>query len=107
MRDELLKSDDIEHAREVVTKRHQAPLAPHLLETADEKVAVTGAAFEGAKGVLCQFSSAAHLCFGIFHSRPVPFENGFMLPPLHGTRRCLGRQAAHAEWTGVAVAFAA
>ena len=47
-----LETEDVEYAREVVAERHQAPLAADLVEATDQEVAVSGAAFDRAEGML-------------------------------------------------------
>src|SRR6266481_8016906 len=45
-----VEADNAQHPAEIITQRHQAPLAAHLVEPAHQKVAVSGAAFERADG---------------------------------------------------------
>ena len=51
---ECVDAEDAQHAGEVVAERHQAPFAAHLVEAAQQEVAVSGAAFERAEGMLHQ-----------------------------------------------------
>ncbi|KRR23258.1 hypothetical protein CQ13_27605 [Bradyrhizobium retamae] len=51
-RNEALEAEDVEDTGEVVAERHQAPFAAHLIEAANEEVAVSGAALDRAEGVL-------------------------------------------------------
>jgi hypothetical protein len=59
---------------EVVAERHQAPFATNLVEAADQEVAVVGAAFERAEGMLDNPRSAAHQVGSALHARAVTFE---------------------------------
>src|SRR5258708_3079764 len=49
---EALEAHNVENACEVVTERHQAPFAANLVEAAHQEVAIAGAAFESAEGML-------------------------------------------------------
>src|SRR5206468_4906730 len=101
------EAEDVGQAGEVVAERHQAPFAAHLVEAADEEVAVAGAAFEGTEGVFGEFGPAAHSAVGVLHPRAMPFQHGFMLPALDGARRCLDGDTARAQRAGVAIGLAA
>src|ERR1700686_448074 len=54
-----LEAEDAQHPREVVAERHEAPLPAHLVKAADQEVAVTGAALEGAERMLGQAGTLA------------------------------------------------
>src|SRR5450631_2634534 len=69
-------------------------------------MAVAGAAFEGAEGMLGERGAAAHMRTGILHPRPMPFEDGFMLPTIDGARRRLGGETAGAQRTDAAIGLA-
>jgi len=73
---EALETEDVEHAGKVVTERHQAPFAANLVEAAKEEVAIAGAAFEGAEGVLDNGGPAAHqsVCACTLHPRAMTFD---------------------------------
>src|SRR5882757_11194321 len=73
-----LEAEDIEHAGKVVTERHQAPFAADLVEAANQKVAIAGAAFERAKGMFDDGGTTAHQLACTFHPRPMTFENIFV-----------------------------
>src|SRR5258705_7318518 len=66
---EALKAEDIEHAGEVVAERHQAPFAANLVEAANQEVAVSRAAFEGAEGMFDDPGATAHQFARTFHPR--------------------------------------
>ena len=102
-----IEPDDVEHAGEVVAQRHQAPFAAHLVEAADEEVAVAGAAFERTEGVIGEFGAAVHPSLGVLHPGAKPLDHVFMLPAADGARRRLGGDAAGMQRTGVAVGLAA
>ena len=87
---ETVEAEDAEPPGEVVAQCHQAPFAAHLVETADEEVAVAGPAFEGTEGVFGEFGSAAHLGVGVLHPCAMPIQHRFMFPAVDGTRRRLG-----------------
>src|SRR4051812_29386355 len=93
---EVVEAEDAEHAGEVVAQCHQAPFAAHLFESADEEVAVTSPAFEGAEGVFGKFGPATHPAVGVLHPRAMPFQHCFMLPALDGARRRLDGDTARA-----------
>ena len=86
---EALEAEDIEHAGKVVAERHQAPFAAHLVEAANEEVAIAGAAFERAEGMFDDGGTTAHQVACAFHPRAVTFENIFVLPATDGALRCL------------------
>src|SRR6266850_8308514 len=44
-------ADNAQHPAEIIAERHQAPFGAHLVKPAHQKVAVSGTAFERAKGV--------------------------------------------------------
>ena len=104
---EAVEAEDVEHAGEVVAERHQAPFAAHLVEAADEEVAVTSPAFEGAEGVFGEFGPAAHPSVGVLHPRAMSFQHRFMLPAVDGARRRLDGDTARAQRAGVAIGLAA
>ena len=87
--DEALETEDVEHAGEVVAERHQAPFAANLVEAANQEMAVSGAAFEGPKGMLDNAGTAAHQLARALHPRAMTFENIFVFPTSDGPSRCL------------------
>jgi hypothetical protein len=89
---EALEAEDIEHAGEVVTERHQTPFAANLVEAANEEVAITGAAFERAEGMLDDGGTPAHQFAGTLHPRAMTFENILVLPAADGSPGCLGAE---------------
>src|SRR5258705_12662369 len=82
---EAFEAEDIEHAGEVVAERHQAPFTANLVEAANQEVAVSGAAFEGTKGMLDDPGTTAHQFARALHPRSMTFENIFVLPASDGT----------------------
>src|SRR5690349_15796735 len=75
-----LEAEDIEHTGEVVAERHQAPFAADLVEAANEEVAIAGAAFERAEGMLDDGGTTAHQVACAFDPRAMTFENILVLP---------------------------
>ena len=90
----ILETEDVERAREVIAERHQAPFATYLVEAADEKVTVAGAAFEGAEGVFDNPRTTAHQFARALHPCAVTVENIFVLPATNGPLRCFRAQTA-------------
>src|SRR5947209_5603158 len=83
--DKTVEPDDVEHAGEVVAQRHQAPLAAHLVESAQQEVAIAGAAFECAEGMLGKGGPAPHhgAGFCLRHPHAMAVDHVLMLPAMH------------------------
>src|SRR5258707_9584358 len=77
---EALEAHNVENACEVVTERHQAPFAANLVEAAHQEVAVAGAAFESAEGMLHDGGAAGPQFGGALAPGPVTFWKNFVLP---------------------------
>src|SRR4029077_10528487 len=75
-----VEAEDIEHAGEVVTERHQTPFAADLVEAANQEVAIAGATFERAEGMLDDGGTTAHQVACAFHPPAMTFENILVLP---------------------------
>src|SRR5258708_38331619 len=72
---EALEAHNVENAGEVVTERHQAPFAANLVEAANKEVAVSGAAFVSAEGMLHTGGAEAPLFARALHPLADKFEN--------------------------------
>ena len=94
---ECVDAEDAQHAGEVVAERHQAPFAAHLVEAAQQEVAVSGAAFERAEGMLHQGCPAAHDGVRLRHPRAVPLDHILMHPAIHVASPRLGGETVLAE----------
>src|ERR1700730_16071231 len=86
---EALETEDIEHAGEVVAKRHQAPFAANLVEAAKEEVPIAGAAFDCAERMLDKPGATAHQLACALHPGAMTFENILVLPASDGAVGCL------------------
>ena len=82
-----------EYTGEIVAERHQAPFAAHLVEAADQEVAIAGAAFERAEGMFDDGRTTAHQLACALHPRAVAFENIFVLPATDGSLKSLWGEA--------------
>jgi len=87
-----LEAKDVEDTGKVVTERHQAPFAANLVEAAHQEVAIAGAAFESAEGMLHDGGAAAHQFVCAMHPCAMTFENIFVLPAGDDTCRCLSAE---------------
>src|SRR4051812_46356439 len=100
--DEAVKAEDFNRPRKIVAQGHEVPLAAHLGEAAHEEVAIAGATFERAEGVLGQTCAPAHHVGGILHSHAVPLKYVLVHPAMDGSRAGLGADAAFAQSAGSA-----
>ena|ERR1700687_835007 len=86
---EALEAEDIEDTGEIVAERHQAPFAANLVEAANQKVSIAGAAFEGAEWMLDKRGTTSHQFVCALHPSAMTFENVFVLPAADAAVRCL------------------
>ena len=105
--DKALEAEDVEDAGEIVTERHQAPFAAHLVEAAEEEVPVSGAAFDRAEGMLDDRRSTTHQFTSALHPCAVTFEDIFMLPAVDDPLICIWRETASPQPARVADRLAA
>ena len=81
LRSPPVETDNAQHSAEIITQRHQAPFAAHLVEPAHQEVALSSAAFERAKRMFGQRLAAAHhVLAGEAHPGPVALDHLLIHP---------------------------
>src|SRR5439155_4731086 len=105
--DKAVEAEDVEYTGEIVAERHQAPFAAHLVEAADQEVAIAGAAFERTEGMFDQAGALAHQCAGILHPFLVTIDHRFVLPAVDRALVRLWTEASLAQVTSLADGFEA